>query len=79
MLRQSADGTVEFRWKSWSRFTTADKNEAPAVGDVDHMNALSFDPSDGNYIVAERDLDAVLKLDQRSGDVLWQIGGRNRR
>jgi len=75
IVRQGSDGTVEFRWKSWSRFTSADQNEAPGVGDVDHLNALSFDPSNGNYIVAERDLDAVLELDERTGDVLWQIGG----
>ncbi len=75
VVRQSPDGDVEFRWKSWSRFTSADQNEAPGVGDIDHLNALSFDPSDSNYIVSERDLDAVVKIDQSSGDVLWQIGG----
>ena len=60
--RQSADGAVEFQWKSWSRYTVDDTTEsiqAPGVSDVDHMNALSLDPTDGAYIVSLRNLDAV--------------------
>src|SRR6185437_330914 len=45
--RESPDGTLEFQWKTWSRFTSADAVD-PLPGamskDLDHMNALSFDP-----------------------------------
>jgi hypothetical protein len=77
--RQSPDGAVEFQWKTWSRFTSNDTTEPiplPGVYDVDHMNALSLDPSDGNYVASMRDLDAVVKVSAVSGDVLWQIGGK---
>jgi outer membrane protein assembly factor BamB len=43
--------------------------------DADHANALTIDPNDGNYLVSFRNLDAVIKLDARTGAVLWQLGG----
>jgi hypothetical protein len=74
--RQAADGTVEFEWKSWSRFMETDSLEqVPGAIDIDHMNALSLDPTDGNYIASVRNMDAVVKIDASSGKVLWQVGG----
>ena len=76
LLRQSTDGTVEFRWKSWSRFTLADQLETDLGGDVDHTNAVAIDPADDNYIVSFRNLDALVKIDSHTGDTIWQLGGK---
>src|SRR6185437_2746310 len=76
--RQSTSGVLEMRWKASSRFTSDDTIETIAASkpDVDHMNALSLDPNDDNYVVSLRNLDAVVKIEQASGKVLWQIGGK---
>jgi hypothetical protein len=78
LLRQAPDGTVEFRWKSWSRFSAAYEDTAVTKSDVDvdHANAIAIDPSDGDYLVSFRSLSAVVKIDAQSGDVIWQLGGK---
>jgi hypothetical protein len=79
VLRQAPDGTIEFQWKSWSRFSYDDVTETipvPGETDSDHSNALVIDPVDDNYVVSFRDLDAVIKVDSTSGTVLWQLGGK---
>ncbi len=73
--RQDAHGAVEFEWKTWSRFTAADDLEQ-LPSDFDHMNAMSIDPTDGNYIVSLRNMDAVIKVDYNTGKVIWQVGGK---
>jgi len=77
ILRQTADGKVEFRWNASSYFNESDTTETIADGvfDMDHANALAIDPSDGNYIASFRDTDALLKVDANSGAVLWQLSG----
>ena len=81
LLRQAPDGGVEMRWKSWTRFSAADQTEplpgqAIGVGDIDHTNALQIDPADGNYVVSFRHFDALVKVDYKTGAVLWQLGGK---
>ena len=75
VLRQRTDGTVEFRWKSWTHFSDSDNTEG-TINDPDHTNSLAIDPTDGNYVVSFRSTDAVLKLDYSTGAVLWQLGGK---
>jgi hypothetical protein len=76
LLRQRSDGTVEFRWKTWSYFSIADQMEMDRPGDLDHANAIAIDPADGNYIVSFRSLDALVKIDYQTGAVVWQLGGK---
>ena len=75
LVRQSPSGDVEFRWKSSSRFTVADRLETDLPYDLDHANSIAIDPIDGNYVVSLRCLDAIVKLDYDTGAVLWQLGG----
>ena len=75
LLRQQTDGTVEFRWKCWSRFGAADRLETDLPSDFDHANAIAIDPTDGNYVVSFRNLGALVKLDYNTGEVIWQLGG----
>jgi hypothetical protein len=76
LLRQADDGTVEFRWKSWPHFSIDDQIEMDRAADLDHANAIAIDPGDGNYIVSLRNLDALVKVDYQSGNVIWQLGGK---
>src|SRR5690242_14465009 len=53
LVRQSADGTVEFQWSAWDHFTIADW-AAPLPSfpqttlDLDHANSIELDPA-GDY------------------------------
>jgi hypothetical protein len=40
-----------------------------------HGNSLSYDPVDDAYYLFERWLDAIVKVDRQSSEVLWQLGG----
>lgn len=75
LVRQRTDGTVELRWKSWSRFGPADRLLTDIPGDFDHINAIAIDPTDGNYVVSFRNINALVKIDYDSGAVVWQLGG----
>jgi hypothetical protein len=75
LVRQSPSGAVELRWKASSRFSLADRLETDIPTDFDHANALAIDPTDGNYVVSLRSLDALVKVDYQTGAVLWQLGG----
>lgn len=43
--------------------------------DYIHMNSVFIDPKDENYIVSLRSLDAVIKLDRKTGEIIWILGG----
>ena len=78
LLRQTPEGKIDFFWNAWDHFEVADwiaPRGSPEYEDFDHPNSLDFD-LDGNYIVSMRSFGAVLKLDAKTGDLLWQLGGR---
>lgn len=44
--------------------------------DYCHGNAIATD-SDGNLLVSFRNLNAVYKIDRKSGRIIWQLGGKH--
>jgi outer membrane protein assembly factor BamB len=81
LVRTRADRSVEFEWNAWDRLAIEEWVELPrpdpsdSVGrDFDHPNSLAFD-RDGNYIVSFRNLAQVMKIDAKSGEILWRLGG----
>jgi hypothetical protein len=81
LLRLREDGHPEFAWSAWDHFRIADWIEPPRPGpvdpsqpDFDHPNSMDFD-RDGNYIVSFRNLGEVIKIDARTGAILWRLGG----
>ena len=78
LLRQSPEGDIDFFWNAWDHFGVEDWIEprgSEEYEDFDHPNSLDID-EDGNYIVSMRSFGAVLKLNAKTGDLLWQLGGR---
>ncbi len=76
LIRQTTDGDVELRWKAWGAHDATEQLEmGGADRDIDHPNALAVDPTDGNYVASFRNLDALIKIDAKTGDELWQLGG----
>jgi hypothetical protein len=71
------DGTLLFSWSPFDHFDVdsldADQVAAPAVNWT-HGNALDLD-GDGNLLVSFRNLSEITKIDTRSGEVMWRMGG----
>ena len=75
-------GTVIFDWKGLDHFqideTTSDVNlraAPPEEIDYVHANSIELAP-DGNIILSCRHLDAVIKINYQTGDIIWRLGGK---
>lgn len=73
----SAAGSLLFEWSPFDHFEITDLAAAERGGATvnwTHGNALDLDV-DGNLLVSFRSLSEITKIDTRSGDVLWRMGG----
>lgn len=74
------NGHVLFEWHSLDH-VGLDESHAPvptsptAAWDYFHLNAVSVD-EDGNLLVGARNTWAAYRIDRRSGEVHWRLGGR---
>ena len=74
-----ATGRVLFEWHSLDH-VGLDESHSPAptspsvAWDYFHLNAVSVD-EDGNLLIDARNTWAAYRLDRRSGDVIWRLGG----
>jgi hypothetical protein len=70
-----ATGRVLFEWHSLDH-VGLDETSFPASGTWDyfHLNSIEVDEDD-NLIVSARYPSAIYKLDRRSGEVIWRLGG----
>ena len=80
ILRQSADGTVKFRWSAWDHFTIDDWVALPPILtqtqlDLDHANSIELDAA-GDYLVSFAAVTQVVKIDHVTGALRWRFGGR---
>jgi hypothetical protein len=78
---RGANGDSLFEWSPFDHFhvdvsilQTVDRT-MPVINWT-HGNALDLD-HDGNLLVSFRNLSEVTKIDTRTGDVLWRMGGKN--
>ncbi|WP_245568467.1 arylsulfotransferase family protein [Nocardia concava] len=75
-----ASGKQLFRWSAAEHVPLSDsETSGKLTGDVYdpyHMNSISLDPS-GNLIVSLRNTAAVYDIDPNTGEILWQLGGKN--
>ena len=73
----SATGDLLFRWSPFEHFLITDVDSATrssANVNWTHGNSLDID-ADGNLLVSFRNLNEITKIDSRTGDVLWRLGG----
>jgi hypothetical protein len=74
-----ATGRVLFEWRS-NEHVGVDESYMPQVapaGNVDyfHLNSIDVD-TDGNLLLSARNTSTIYKVDRKSGDVLWRLGGK---
>ena len=73
-----ATGRVLFEWRS-NEHVDLDESYMPQVGqagnvDYFHLNSIDVD-TDGNLLLSARNTSTVYKVDRKTGDVLWRLGG----
>lgn len=80
------DGEIFFEWDStdfpelyalsvdqmYNDFTNSTSNNS---ADYMHINSIAIDPADGNLIISCRNIDSVLKIDVKTGSILWKLSG----
>lgn len=70
---------VIFEWRSWDHFDITDASDdidlTAEVVDVTHINSAEWD-HDGNILISNRHLDEITKINRRTADVIWRLGGK---
>ncbi len=71
-----------FSWNSAEHFEITDANEnSPYVDftesqlDYVHANSICYD-SDTSFLISSRHMDEITKVDLRTGDIIWRMGGK---
>lgn len=70
-------GGLAFEWSPFDHFDITDVDEETRSGpsvNWTHGNALDLD-ADGNLLVSFRSLSEITKIDTRTGEILWRMGG----
>lgn len=83
LIQGYKDGELFFEWDSTdfpelysaSSMGNDFTNLTPTYADYVHMNSLEIDKRDGNLIISCRHLDTVMKIDTKTGKILWKLGG----
>ncbi len=74
-------GLVVFQWDSLDHVPLSDSYEAmpkSAGSPFDYFHVNSIEPeSDGRLIISGRNTSAAYAIDQRTGAVVWTLGGKN--
>jgi arylsulfate sulfotransferase len=47
------------------------------VNDYLHLNSMAIDPKDGNLVCSFRNANLILKINRKTGDIVWKLGGKN--
>ncbi|MCS6130314.1 hypothetical protein DWV13_01370 [Clostridium botulinum] len=84
VIQEILDDEVVFQWQSSDHpelyINSYENNEYNFAGktlfDYCHLNSFTIDPKDNNLVCSFRNLDSILKIDRKSGDILWTLGGK---
>lgn len=73
------DGAREVVWSAWDTLEVERHEgwDTEDAGDWTHANGLAYDPQDDAYYVTLYYLGTVLKIARTTGEVMWQLGGRD--
>ncbi|MBN2131894.1 MAG: aryl-sulfate sulfotransferase [Sedimentisphaerales bacterium] len=65
-----------FQWRAWENLdvTGIGYVACNSCFEISHMNAVEVD-GDGHLLVSNRDLSEVTKINRRTGQVIWRLGG----
>ena len=68
---------VIFQWRSWDYIPITDTYQSLTGANIGyvHGNAIELD-NDGNLLISSRHLSEITKINRRTGDVMWRLGGK---
>lgn len=74
-----ANKQILFQWRARDHLAITDSLDFLDVASVDwtHVNGLTLDPLDNNYLVSLRGFCQILKISRTTGDVIWRLGGKS--
>src|SRR5215207_7445071 len=73
-------GEVLFEWRSIDHvaleetYVTPIEDHYPGI-DYFHLNSIDVEP-DNNLLISARETSAVYKIDRKTGEVMWRLGGK---
>ena len=84
VIQEVLNGKVIWQWDA-TRFpefygSSRERNrfsDTSHTADYMHFNAMNIDPLDSNLILSFRNTNQVVKINRRSGDIMWRLGGDN--
>lgn len=75
-----ADNNVIFEWNSWDHYSILDCEPYIDVTaqafEYTHINTIEID-SDTSLLVLPRNMNEITKIDRRTGEIIWRLGGVN--
>ena len=74
VLRINTAGKVDTLISGSEHWNVADDVAPPLIGDLDHPNSIDLD-LDGGVVVSYRNLNAIVKVERRTHQFVWQFGG----
>jgi len=84
IIQEVKNGKVIWEWDGTNYpelyRTSVESNfygQSAVANDYAHINSMSIDPKDNNIIASFRNTDQVLKIDRKTGDIIWRLGGTN--
>ncbi len=83
VVQEIKDDTLIFEWNSTDHpelyeYSVRENdyfNEDLVNSDYTHFNCARVDPSDNNLVISLKNLDAIIKVDRETSDILWILGG----
>jgi hypothetical protein len=78
LIETDRTGKIYWNWNSFDHYklsdATEDINFTQEAIDWTHFNSFAED-SDGNILVSVRHFDEITKIDKKTGDIIWRLGG----
>ncbi|MCX6146448.1 MAG: aryl-sulfate sulfotransferase [Candidatus Kapabacteria bacterium] len=71
------NGKTVFQWRSGHKIDVTETYNALnlAVNSYIHINSLDLD-LDGNFIISCRNISQIIKINRKTGEIIWRMGGK---
>ncbi|MBN2000906.1 aryl-sulfate sulfotransferase [candidate division KSB1 bacterium] len=79
LLEMDADDNPVFIWRCWDHYKITDAEYVDLTArniDFLHTNSIAVD-LDGHYLTTPKLLDEITKINSRTGEIIWRLGGKN--
>ena len=84
VIEEVKDGKIIWQWDAGkfpefyaNSFFSNTFSDTGKTLDPIHMNSMSLDPCDSNLVLSLVNLNQVVKISRKTGEILWRLGGRN--